>query len=66
MSIESKSGKSSKKGTKAGKPKNSDKDEINKRKLAALKRMNRGDLEFLITNIFYDEILKSNKCNNLE
>ena len=66
MNIESKSGESSKKGIKPRKSKDIDKEKINEERKAALKRITREQLEFFITDIFYEELLEKTNSKNLD
>lgn len=66
MKIESQTGKSPKKGKGSGRPRKRDIEKEKKLREEALKKMSREQLEILITDIFYKEILERNNSKNLE
>lgn len=66
MNIKSQTGKALKKGKGSGRPRKRDIEQENKLREKTLKEMSREQLEYLITDIFYEEILKRNNSKNLE
>ena len=66
MNIKSQTGKAPKKGKGSGCPRKRDIEQKNKLRKKTLKEMSREQLEYLITDIFYEEILKRNNSKNLE
>lgn len=66
MSIESNTGKSPKKGKGSGRPRKRDIEAEKKNREEALRKMTRDQLEILITDIFYKEILERNNSKDLE
>ncbi|WP_220189750.1 hypothetical protein [Metamycoplasma hominis] len=55
-----------KKAKGSGHPRKRDIEQENKLRKKTLKEMSREQLEYLITDIFYEEILKRNNSKNLE
>ncbi|MGC7176527.1 hypothetical protein [Metamycoplasma hominis] len=55
-----------KKAKGSGRPRKRDIEQENKLREKTLKEMSREQLEYLITDIFYEEILKRNNSKNLE
>ncbi|WP_258559557.1 IS3 family transposase [Metamycoplasma hominis] len=66
MNIKSQTGKAPKKSKGSGRPRKRDIEQENKLCKKTLKEMSREQLEYLITDIFYEEILKRNNSKNLE
>lgn len=66
MNIKSQTGKATKKSKGSGRPRKRDIEQENKLREKTLKEMSREQLEYLITDIFYEEILKRNNSKNLE
>ncbi|RMX34490.1 hypothetical protein [Mycoplasmopsis fermentans] len=66
MSIESNTGKSPKKGKGSGRPRKKDIEVEKKNREEALRKMTRNQLEILITDIFYKEILERNNSKDLD
>ncbi|MCT4469922.1 hypothetical protein [Mycoplasma sp. HS2188] len=60
MSMESKTGKGS------GRPRKKDRELENQKRKEALKKITRDQLEFLITDIFYEKILERNDSKDLD
>ena len=66
MNIKSQTGKAPKKSKGSGLLRKRDIEQENKLRKKTLKEMSREQLEYLITDIFYEEILKRNNSKNLE
>ncbi|AME10891.1 hypothetical protein MmmBen181_0799 [Mycoplasma mycoides subsp. mycoides] len=62
---ESQTGKSPKKGKGTGRPKKN-KEEYDKERYEVIKNIDREVLEWLITDLFKEEILKKNRVGNLD